>query len=115
MLKYEFKDRSANYGLTLAEEDGLRAVLYDTGYQEFNVTQVTISSGQAVYMTRFESVAIAIVLEGSALGRFVVNGSEQSLEMKNNTAYYLMPEQEVSISAPSGQPASVFICHCLFK
>lgn len=66
MLKYEFKDRSANSGLTQTESEGLKVVLYDTGYQEFNVTQVTLSSSEAVYRNKFESVAIAIVLEGSA-------------------------------------------------
>lgn len=97
MLKYEFKDRSANSGLTTAEEAGLKVVLYRTGYSEFNVTHVTLSSEQTHYSCEFASVAIAIVLDGQATSIFEIDGQSHTLPMEEKTAYLLLPETRFTI------------------
>ena len=68
MLKYEFKERKQNKGVAIIDQNGKKVVEYKTGFAEFMVTHLTQEKKDVDPVTtfKFESPAIAIVLEGEA-------------------------------------------------
>lgn len=109
MLKYEFKERKQNSGETLQDSNDNKVVQYKTGYAEFMVTHAQLKGTEAVEMS-FNSVAIALVLEGAATAE--MQGLE-TVQMEGKTAYFIMPGQKFKIQKAGDQEkASIFVCSC---
>lgn len=72
MLPFEYKERQVSDGAVLQSGENYKVVEYKTGYAEFMVTHVRIGSagspseGKFTFNHTFNSMSIAMVIEGSA-------------------------------------------------
>lgn len=69
MLPFEYKERQVSGGEVLYDNSPDKVVQYKTGYSEFMVTHVKLGDGNGTeykYEKTFNSMSIAIVIEGQA-------------------------------------------------
>jgi len=66
MLPFEYKEREVSPGEVTFEMGNNKVIEYKTGYAEFMVTHVKIGDAGNAVEKMFNSMSIAIVIEGSA-------------------------------------------------
>lgn len=112
MLKYEFKERKQNTGETLMAEGSTKIVAYRTGYAEFMVTKIQMGPSEQAQSAEFifNSLSIAIVLQGNAVANFE-NG--QTVNIEDKECYFILPEHKFTLTKEAGDDnLLIFICSC---
>lgn len=110
MLIYEFRERKQNSGEIKLNSFGAKLTEYPTGFKEFKVTHVQLEEGKKLEIPAFNTIAIAIVLNGSAKSEFEHGGETKNGTMEDKTAYYIMPGYDINLEATEN--CSIFISSC---
>jgi hypothetical protein len=74
------------------------------------VTHVQLEEGKQIEIPAFNTIAIAVVINGSANSQFDHEGSSKSGRMEDKTAYFIMPGYKINLEATAN--CSIFISSC---
>ena len=74
------------------------------------MTHVQLDQGKKLAIPAFNTIAIAVVISGSATSAFEHEGAAKSVTMEDKTAYFIMPGYALNLEAT--ESCSIFISSC---
>lgn len=74
------------------------------------MTHVQLDQGKKLSLPAFNTIAIAVVISGSANSQFDHEGATKSGTMEDKTAYFIMPGYAINLEATEN--CSIFISSC---